>query len=84
MVRTIHGDIIELSPLLFKDNSYIAVRRSLSKKILNRCPWWKNNIVELQSSRPWMENPIPNLIWSGYDVTNKLVGDIMDLGYSCF
>ena len=31
-----------------------------------------------------MENPIPNLIWSGYDVTNKLVGDIMDLGYSKF
>lgn len=84
MVRIIHGDILELSPLLFKDNSYIAVRMPLSKKILNRCPWWKNNIVELQSSRPWMENPIPNLIWSGYDVTNKLVGDIMDLGYSKF
>ena len=84
MVRIIHGDMLELSPLLFKDNSYIAVRMPLSKKYSIDVLGGKNNIVELQSSRPWMENPIPNLIWSGYDVTNKLVGDIMDLSYSKF
>ena len=31
-----------------------------------------------------MENPIPGLLWSGDDVTIKLVGDIMDLCYSKF
>ena len=84
MVNIIHGDIVELSPILFKENSLVAVRKSLGQKILNRCPWWTENIVELQSSRPWMENPIPGLLWSGDDVTIKLVGDIMDLCYSKF
>lgn len=84
MVNIIHGDIVHLSPILFSKSSLVAVRKSLVQKILNRCPWWTENIVELQSSRPWMENPIPSLVWSGDDVTNKLVGDIMDLCYSKF
>ena len=84
MVNIIHGDIVELSPILFKENSLVAVRKSVGQKILNRCPWWTENIVQLQSSRPWMENPIPGLLWSGDDVTIKLVGDIMDLCYSKF
>jgi hypothetical protein len=84
MVNIIHGDIIQLSPLLFRENSLVAVRKSLGQKILNRCPWWTENIVQLQSSRPWMENPIPSLLWSGDDVTIKLIGGIMDLCYSKF
>lgn len=84
MVNIIHGDIVEISPNLFKENSLVAVRKSLGQKILNRCPWWTENIVELQSSRPWMENPIPGLLWSGDDVTIKLIGDIMELCYSKF
>lgn len=84
IVNIIHGDIVELAPILFKENSLVAIRNSLGQKILNRCPWWTENIVELQSSRPWMENPIPGLLWSGDDVTIKLVGDIMDLSYNKF
>ncbi len=84
IVNIIHGDLIELSPLLFKENNFIAVRKSLAKKVLNRCPWWVNNMVKLQASRPWMESPIPNLVWSGEDVTTKLIEDIMDLSYSKF
>ena len=32
MVNIIHGDIVEISPILFKENSLVAVRKSLGKK----------------------------------------------------
>lgn len=83
-VSIFHGDIVELAPLLFHDNYFIAVRKALSKKITNRFPWWKESLVTLQTNEPWASNPIQDMTWSGANVSIKLIEEIMTLGTKKF
>ena len=64
-IHLVHGDIVSLAPKLYDKKTAIAVRHSLTKKILNRCPWWKGQMVEIQSAPSWLSNSVKNITWSG-------------------
>ena len=68
----IHGDIIELAPILYSQDAAIAVREELQQRIISRCPWWKNQATVLQSGNHWNYNPMKGLIWSGNNSTPNL------------
>lgn len=83
-VSIFHGDIVELAPMFYHENSVIAVRNSLSKRIINRCPWWKDKIIKMQASKAWGINPIRELKWSGEHTSDKLIKEMMELGHKKF
>lgn len=78
ILNLIHGDLLELAPTLYTKNSALAVRNNLQQKIVNRCPWWKNQTTILQTKESWETNPIKGLKWSGQNATKHLAKIIIE------
>ena len=72
VLNLIHGDLLEVAPSLYSDNTALTVRETLQQKVIARCPWWSNQATILQLKQSWIPNPIYGLRWSGESATSHL------------
>ena len=77
-LHIVHGDLLRIAPALHGPNTALAVREPLRKKVVGRCPRWLGQSLILQSSEPWMPNPVKGLQWSGDNATPMLAKTMLE------
>ena len=78
LLHLVHGDLLDLAPMVYGKNTVLAVRNKLQKQVVDRCPWWAKQVAMLQTSEPWRPNPLPGLRWSGPQATPNLTQRIIE------
>ena len=78
-LNIVYGSLLELAPALYAKNAVLALRASLAKQVVSRCPWWNGQALVLQTEPTWMSNPIKRLRWSGDSATPMLAKKMLVL-----
>jgi hypothetical protein len=81
-LHIVHGDLLRLAPALYGPNTALAVRETLRQRVVGRDARWLGQTLELQSSEPWMSNPVKGLQWSGKNATPHLAKRMLELAKS--
>lgn len=71
-LNIVYGNILDISPALYRKNAVLALRSNLAKQVVSRCPWWHGQALVLQTEPTWMSNLIKGLRWSGDEATPML------------
>lgn len=78
-LNIVYGNLLELAPALYARNAVLALRASLAKQVVARCPWWDGQALVLQTEPTWMSNTIKRLRWSGDSATPMLAKKMLEI-----